>query len=440
MLRGDAAAVICVISIFACAAAAQVSGNSSPADLDRFIADAQKQPGNATLCERVGVAYARREDFSNAAEWFEKTLSIEPDRLSARKNLATVLWFSGRRDKAEKIFKDVLNRVPADPVPHLYLGLTAYSRGQFVLASDHFEAAGLLASANPEVRATAADSYLQAGKYSEATRLLEGMIAAGARTASSYTMLAEAYDRQNRPHQAYAAYKKAVDLDTSDESVLAFARFALSHGNTAYARELLTRGISSNPSSAKLPFEIGVAWALDGNFDEALQRFAEAERKSPRWPVPVLGEGIALLQQGKLEEAAGSFRRAADVAPQEGRAHLLLTMALLRGGAKDDAAKRREATAAVRRAIQLEPNSGRAHALLAEIYQATDEQEAAVRELEAASRLEPGNAATLYKLSQAYRSQGKAGDAHRALLAFEQAKAKTKVEENELIQILKKVQ
>ena len=185
---------------------------------------------------------------------------------------------------------------------------------------------------------------------------------------------------------------------------------------------------------------MGIAWALDGNFDEALKQFIEAERKSPRWPVPLLAQGIALLQQGKPEAAAGLFRRAADIAPQEQRAPLLLAMALLRAGASEDAPKRREAIEAVRRAIRLAPNSGRAHALLAEIYQANNEQQAALRELEAANRLEPDNAATLYQLSQAYRRQGKAADAHRVLLAFQQAKAKAKDEENELIQILKKAQ
>ncbi len=440
MLRGDSAAVICFASISVFAVAAQISQNLSPADLDSLIKEAQRQPGNATACERVGIAYARREDFQHAAQWFEKTLAIEPNRLSARKNLGTVLWFSGRRDNAEKTFKDVLKRVPADPVSHLYLGLMAHHRGQFALAADQFKAAGQLASSNPEVRSTAADAYLQAGRYFEAATLLEEIIADGPTTASSYAMLAEAYDRQNQPQKAYDTYKKAVDLDRGEESVLAFARFSVSHGNTAYARELLTSGISLKLSSAKLLFEMGVAWALDGNFDEALKEFVKAERKSPQWPLPPLAHGITLLQQGKPDEAAGLFRRAADIAPQEERAHLLLAMALLRGGAKDDVAKRTEATVAVRRAIRLTPNSGRAHAVLAEIYQATNEQEAAIRELEAASRLEPGNASTLYKLSQAYRRQGRAGEANRTLIAFEQAKGKAEVEENELIQILKKAQ
>ena len=158
---GEAAAAICLITVSVFTSAAQVSGSASPGNIEALIADAQRQPPSATACERVGVAYARREDFPKAAEWFEKTLAIEPNRLSARKNLGTVLWFAGRRDKAEKIFEDVVKRAPADPVPRLYLGLAAHSRGQFALAADHFEAAGTLASANPEVRPTAAEAYLQ---------------------------------------------------------------------------------------------------------------------------------------------------------------------------------------------------------------------------------------------------------------------------------------
>ncbi len=323
-------------------------------------------------------------------------------------------------------------------MPHLYLGLAAYGRGQFAAAAQEFDAAGELASGNPEARPAVAESYLRAGRCSDAARLLEEMIGAGDGNASAYTMLAEAYDGLNRPEQAYEAYATAARLDTTEDSTEALARFSIKHGNILYAREVLASGMSSHPRSAKLPFEDGIAAALQGNFDDALKRFAEAEHKDEGWAAPILARGLTLLQQGKPEDAAGSFRHAARMAPKDSRAHLLLAMALLRAGAKTDTEKRAEAASEVRRAIQLDPNSGRAHAVLAEIHQAANQQEAALRELENASRLDPENATTLYQLGQAYRRAGRDADARQALLAFEQAKAKTNAEENELVEILVK--
>jgi tetratricopeptide (TPR) repeat protein len=433
VLRGEVLALVSCVG-FSALAVAQNSG----ADIARLVADAQKEPRNAVLSERVGVAYVQREDLAHAREWFEKALAADPSRVSARKNLATILWFEGQHDLAEEMFSEVVKRVPADPVPHLYLGLAGYGRGEFPAAAAHFRSAGDLASANPEVMPTVAETYLQAGKYSDAAALVEKMIGAGTRTAPVYVMLGQAYDGLNRSAQAFDAFKTAVVLDSSEESALALARFSMQHGNTSYAREVLATGMASHPQSAKLIFEDGIASALEGNFDNALKLFDAAEQKSPDWAAPVLAQGLALLQQGKPEQAAGLFRRAAKMAPRDSRAHLLLAMALLRAGAKTDAEKSAEATAAARRAIELEPRSGRAHAVLGEILQAENQPGASLRELEMASRLDPGNATALYQLSQAYRREGRNADAHRALLAFEQAKAKTKAEQNELVEILVK--
>ncbi len=405
-------------------------------DIERLVADAQKQPQSAVLCERVGVAYVQREDLPHAREWFEKALAIDPARVSARKNLATVLWFQGERGRAERLFAELARRVPTDPVPHLYLGLASYGRGQFAEAAGQFDEAGALASSNPEVTPLVAETYLQVHRYAEAVPLLEAL----PRAAPVYIMLGEAYDGMNRPAQAYDAFRNAVAADTTEESAVALAQFSIRHGNIAYAREVLGRAITAHAGSAKLLFEDGVAAALGGNFDDALKRFAEAERISPDWAAPVLAEGVALLQQGKPDEAVGSFRRAARIAPEDSRAHLLLAMALLRSGAKTDAARRTEATGAARQAIQLDPKSGRAHAVLGELEQAANRPETALRELEAANRLDPGNATTLYQLGQAYRRQGREAEARTTLAAFEQAKAKSKAGENELVEILVKAQ
>lgn len=415
--------------------AVRCQSSSDPAAT--LIAEYRQHPTDPVLCERIGVTYTRAQDFELAAEWYRKALKLDPQRLSARKNLAVVLWFGGHHEQAERDFEELVKRAPADPVPHLYLGLAAYGRSDYARASKHFEQAGELASDNPEAQQAVAESYLASGRAQEAGRILEKVIAAGNATAQDYRMLAEAYDRQKRPEEAYAAYRKAIEADTGDESLIALARFAVAHGNTTYAREVLSGGMERHPNSARLHFEAGTVWSLDGNFGQAQAEYAKAAGLDAHWSLPVLAQGVGQLQQGKNEQAAATFRRAIELAPGDYRGHYLLATAQERVGAREDAARRTELIATLRRAIQLNPDYARAHAALAEAYLSAGLQQAGGRELETASKLAPDDTNILYRFSAFLRQSGRTQEADRTLAAFRKAKAHATEQQDEFVQILK---
>lgn len=307
------------------------------------------------------------------------------------------------------MFETLLKRAPADPVPHLYLGLAAHSRGEYRQAAEQFERAGDLALDNPELQPVVAETY---------------------------RMLAEGYDRQKLPQKAYDAYRKAVALDTGEASLIALSRFAVTHANPAYARNVLTRGLERHPSSPKLRFELGLTRALDGDFRGAQTEFDTAAALDPQWSLPVLARGVGELQQGRNEEAAASFRRAVELAPGDYRGHYLLATALDRSGARQDAGRRDELIAELRRTLELNPKYAKGHAALAAAYGESGQRDAEARELEQARQLDPADPAVLYQLSVLYRRAGRTAEAGSALQAFRQAKARAAAEQNELVQIL----
>src|SRR5688572_33000691 len=45
------------------------------------------QPRNATLCQQLGIAYTQLQQFTEAARFYRRALSINPELLAARKNL-----------------------------------------------------------------------------------------------------------------------------------------------------------------------------------------------------------------------------------------------------------------------------------------------------------------------------------------------------------------
>jgi Flp pilus assembly protein TadD len=129
---------------------------SLPALLERYRAE----PGSARLCEQIGIAYTRAGELEQAADFFRKAVKLQPEAVSSRKNLATVLWFLNQKSEAERIFAVLEKSVPKDPVPQLYLGLAAYEANNYAQAAAHFDRAGPLASDNPEILPAVIDTYL----------------------------------------------------------------------------------------------------------------------------------------------------------------------------------------------------------------------------------------------------------------------------------------
>jgi tetratricopeptide (TPR) repeat protein len=427
-------AMIC--TVVAIAGRSQAVDDSLPTLLNRY----QAEPGDVLLCEKIGLAYTRLNDFDNAAKFFRKALALDSHRIPAQKNIGTVLWFLGRREESAAIFERLEKRIPKDPVPQLYLGLRDYDRKSLESAAAHFERAGALASDNPETLPILLDAYISTGRSERASQLLEHEISSGKVDARTYRMLGDAYDSQMQPSKAFQAYSQAIRLEPkAEDNYLALSAFSLAHANPSFARGVLTDGLQQSPHSARLLLELGLAWALQGDFEKAKQYFVDANAAQPDWSVPLIALGVTDLQTGNAEHAADSFRKAKTVSPDDYRCYYLHAVALNRSHTNQNPTARAEAMSELRRAILLEPRHANVRVALAENEIADGQTSAAEAELREALRMEPTESTALYKLAFLCRREGKTAEAKRLLQAFQQSKDKSHSEENEFVLILKTV-
>jgi tetratricopeptide (TPR) repeat protein len=408
--------------------------------LPRLLEQYRSGPPSATLCDRIGIAYTRTGDLANAEEFFRNALKRDPGLLSARKNLGTVLWFLNRHGESEREFLKAAETAPKDPVAQLYLGLAAYDRKQYGPAAAHLEAAGTLASANPEVYPVLIETYLDSGRAGKATGLLEASAKSKSTDPKIWIWLGKAYDRQNRPGDAYRAYIKAIELKpNTDDGYLALADFAAAHGNRAFAREIIGRGMKYCPKSASVQLQAGLLWALDGDFDKAATNFSAAEQLAPGWNVPLLALGITQLKAGKLGESVSTFQKASALDSNDYRAEYLYATALSQAGGQNDAAQRDQIKSALTKAVALNPKDAKSRVALAQVYSSEGRNEAAISELQTALSIDANEPTALYQLSLARRRQGNIEEATRLMQRFRAIKEKSRHDENELVQILKTV-
>lgn len=428
-------------------------------------------PSDPNLCQQIGIAYTQLNDLAQAEKFYREAVRIDSNFYAARKNLGTVLWFLNRRNESEREFLVVTRALPADPVPHLYLGLAAAGRHDFAQAKEEFKGAGTLASANPEVVQPVLESYLathdltfptaileelihaedpdwetlshvgalllQYHYYGQAVTAFERIASAHKESAETLRLIAEAYDGLHKPDLAYAAYSRTIETDPySEDGYLGLAEFSSAHANNTYALQVAARGLLHLPQSPRLWFEQGILLALVGDRLKAKASFSEADRLKPNWNLPLLALGVSALESGNAVEAATLFEKARAIDPQDARGWYLYAFALSRAGI-DNAENRGSAVAALRRAIELGPKDATSHALLGRFELAAGDTTAASREWETALKFDPDNTTALYQLSLLYRRAGKTARAGELLKRFEQLKAAQRMEEKQLVEILK---
>jgi Flp pilus assembly protein TadD len=430
-------------------------------------------PENANLCQQIGVVYTQLNDLAHAEEFYREAVRINPQFHAARKNLGTVLWFLNRKEESEREFLLVAKSLPADPVPHLYLGLAAAGRHEFTHAKDEFKLAGNLALANPEVIQPVLESYLatqdlsfpsavlrqltqaenpdsettsraavlfyQYGYYEQAAEALKKIISVHRESAETWRLLAATYDKQHKPDLAYSAYSRGIEMNPdSEDGYLALAEFASAHANNSYASQMVTRGLERVPQSPRLRFEQGILFSLMGDRIKADASFSEARRLKPEWDLPLLALGVSALESGNAIEAVTLFDKARTLDPHDARAFYLYALAISKESANTEAAGK-NAIAALHKAIELDGNDAASHALLGHFELMAGSPATAAREWEAALKLDPKNATALYQLGLLYRREGKKEQAKRLLERFQQVKAQQRTEETRLEEILKVV-
>jgi tetratricopeptide (TPR) repeat protein len=162
---------------------------------------------------------------------------------------------------------------------------------------------------------------------------------------------------------------------------------------------------------------LGLALLAQGRVDEAVRQYRIATHINPRYAAAHNDLGNALLRQGSLAEAVAQYREAARLDPGDAAVHANLALALLRQadqkGEVDQAraADLKQAVAQAREALRLDPRLARAHLTLGLALQGQGQVQEAVTCLHQAVALGPGRAEYHRALAHALTEQGRADEA-----------------------------
>lgn len=305
----------------------------------------------------LGYATLRRNsDYHNEVGMWRDVLAKRPSSARAAENLGTALLGEGKPDESLAILQRAVEMAPRSATARNALGFALIARGRYKDAREQFEKA-------LEIRPTFLRALVNLGNvladlrqperaipyYEKAIRLRPAQT--DARLGLANTLLG-----LGRSGEAINQYRELLRFDPRDASAWGNLGFALLNqaGNDEALRhqamDALRTALELDPDAVNARNTLGIALLVEGRLDEAIAAFRQVVKRDPRFAGAYQNLAKCLVQKGDLEAAVQHYRIALRLNPDEPSAHYELGSVLERLG--DTAGAAEEYT----RTLVLQPN------------------------------------------------------------------------------------
>jgi Flp pilus assembly protein TadD len=198
-------------------------------------------------------------------------------------------------------------------------------------ASTAAAAAPLVERSGQPLPLEAAYRALREGRYEEAHRLYQTVIAAQPGLADAWLGLAAADEGRGDVAGAIAAYRRALQLDPDNAEALAALAELTAAGNPSAQASVLRAALARKPDAPSLHAALGRLLAAENRWSEARGAFEAAAALAPARAAYAFNLAVALDRLGDAARAAAWYERAAVLAEREGAAGVDAAAARARG-------------------------------------------------------------------------------------------------------------
>jgi len=283
---------------------------------------------------------------------------------------ALALHKAGRLQKAELIYRQILQTEPDNPIALHFLGLIAYQVEKNDMAVELIGKAVSLKPDYTEAHYNLGNALLVQGKLEEAAACYRRVLALKSDYIEAYNNLGLTLKEQGKLEEAAACYRQVLALKPD------FAEAYNNLGLTLHDQDKFDEAVacyhqalSIQPDFAMAYYNLGITLMDQENPEEAVASYRKAIALKPDFVDAYYNLGIVLEYQGKLVEAVASYQQALILDPNFAEAHNNLGVMLREEGKMDDA------IASLRKALSLKPDFAGAYKNLTTIVKYTEVDE-----------------------------------------------------------------
>jgi Flp pilus assembly protein TadD len=357
----------------AAAAAVAVCG---PASADNVIlnADAHKLAD-----QQAAITYAREliaaGDMDQAVTALAAFVATHPDGTEAARFLGDLYYRQGHFDRAEAVYKQLLERNPHDKQTHNRLGVVYATENRVDIAIVEFQDA---LPGTDSIRDLVM-LHLRKGDLQQYESQMLRAANQNPNEADLQEELGEIYETIHRPNDAILYFRRALDSDA--RSIAALNGLGMSYldlHDSASASQYLTDCLNVDPVNYACIDNLGVAKIQEGRNDAAAVAFRKAHRLEPERPEAIVNFGYLADVNGDWKRAVAYYVQAIAVNPYVPESYVNLGIDYEHNNLYP------LAQAALLKGVAATPYDGRVRYLLARAYAAQGQKALALAELKAA--------------------------------------------------------
>jgi len=259
----------------------------------------QGHPQTTQILEAMAKGYLRTYRFSEAGACLKEWLNYEPDSSQANFLMGWELQQRGNKTDSAEYFKRSMELDPANETVRYHLALALLDKVQPDEAIGHLEMLAKSQPDNLDVKINLARCQHALGQVDEARVLLDkilgrqpsnsaalverGLLASNTESptvAEQYLQQALQVDEHN-PQANFAYHKCLLALGKEREAAEQLAKVKAIDEDVHRAQDLLGRMIPSNPNSPVFHFEAGVIFLRLGNDEEGERMLYRALKLAP---------------------------------------------------------------------------------------------------------------------------------------------------------------
>lgn len=290
-------------------------------------------PPDAGLFNLLGCARRKEGKVDDAIEAFSKAVSLAPELVDARFNLATALHKAERLEEAAAEFRRTVELTPNDANAHNGLGCVLLDLKSIDQACVHLEKAVSLRPAYTEALNNLGLVLLDKGEQDAALKTFSAALESDPNDAESHYHLGAALAGRERLEEAEKHLSRAVEINSEMTKALYFLADVLRNmGNPEAAMSTLKKALALTPDSNDLHRLQGVLYQVLGQNEKALACYTEARRLKADDVENLLALSSFLEKASKLEQASEAVNEGLKAAPENFGLNLIAAKLAYRAG------------------------------------------------------------------------------------------------------------